>query len=154
MAALLRTILPALLVAGCINGDFNAPDMSATGPDLAPPRIIDLAGVDLFGLYNCTGLNKCEQACTTAACDFMCQGMATPNAKALDSALQSCFVQYCPAGAGQVCAPDMTTGMISAVCMMCIANSYIPKGMSCQATQMQSECHQCEQEADACTADM
>jgi hypothetical protein len=153
MNALLKTVLPVLLIAGCIGGDFNAPDMGAsTGPDMATPHIFDLAGVDLFGLYNCTGLNKCEQACTTPACDFMCQNMATPNAKALDTALQSCFTMFCPTGAGQVC--DGSSGMVSAVCMMCIANTYIPSGMSCQATQQTSECHQCEQEADACTADM
>ncbi len=152
MSALLRIALPLFLLAGCINGDFNAPDMAATGPDMATPKIFDLAGVDLFGLYNCTALNKCEQNSTTAAGVFMCQSMATPSAKALDTALQSCFTTNCPTGAGMVC--DASSGMVSAICMTCISNTYIPSGMSCQATQMQSECHQCEQEADACTADM
>lgn len=120
-------------------------------PDMAA-KIIDIAGLDLFGAYNCTGLNACEQACTTAACVFMCQSMATPNAKALDSALQGCFTQYCPTGAGQVC--DASSGTVSAICMMCISNTYIASGASCQATQMQDECHQCLSQANACTADM
>jgi hypothetical protein len=135
---------------GCLGGDYN-PDMSVPR-DMTPP-IYDLAGVDLYGAYNCSQLNACERACTTRSCVYLCRLKATPHAVDLEVALQDCFAQYCPTGTGQVCAPD-TTGMISATCMMCIANTYVPNGQDCQSTQNPSECHQCVTQANACTADV
>ncbi|HXU73411.1 MAG TPA: hypothetical protein VN947_29025 [Polyangia bacterium] len=152
MRSVLRYAFLPILLAGCINGDFNQNDQGVSTPPDMTAKIFDIAGVDLYGAYNCVGLNTCERACTTPACVFMCQSMATPSAKSLDSALQGCFNQFCPSGAGQVC--DASSGMVSAICMMCISNTYIPKGMSCQASQMVSECHQCVDQANACTADM
>jgi len=153
MAALLRSVLPVFLLAGCLNGDFNTQDQGAPIPDMAMARMFDIAGLDLFGLYNCTALNQCDRNCTTASCTLMCRNMATPIAKALESDLQSCFLQYCPAGMGQVCAPD-STGMLSMACTACINNTYIPNGMDCSPTQNPSECHMCLAQANACTADM
>jgi len=154
MIALRRTVLPVLLVAGCLNGNFNSQDQGVTAP---PPdlsmRVFDIAGLDLFGLYNCTQLNACDVKCTTPVCVLMCKNMATPSAKALEADLQSCFAQYCPNGMGQVCAPD-AMGMLSMACQACINNTYIPSGMSCSPTQTPSECHQCVTQANACTADM
>src|SRR5262245_56684965 len=120
MRALL--LLSSFFIAGCLSGDFNGNDASAPGGD-SPPRIYDLAGVDLYGAYNCSALNNCEHMCTTKACVFMCRNMATPTAVDKEVALQSCFQQYCPADTGKVCAPDMM-GMVSAACMTCIANTY------------------------------
>jgi hypothetical protein len=143
-----------LLIAGCINGDFNPPDQGVSmGPDMAMSRMFDIAGLDLFGLYNCSQLNMCDHNCTTPVCVLMCHNMATPIAKALEGDLQSCFQQYCPTGAGQVCAPD-AMGMVSMACVACVNNTYIPNGMDCSPTQLPSECHQCVQQANACTADM
>jgi len=154
MAALSRIfVLPLLLFAGCLNGDFNGQDQGVSTPDMAMSRMFDLAGLDLFGAYNCSGLNKCEQACTTKACVFMCRNMATPSAVALEMDLQACFVTNCPTGAGQVCAPD-AMGMLSMACNICINNTYIPNGMDCSPSQNPSECHQCVAQANACTADM
>jgi len=153
MAALLRFVLPVFLVAGCINGDYSPPDQGAPIPDMAMSRMFDLAGLDLSGDYNCTALNKCEQACTTKACVYMCRNMATPSAVALEMDLQNCFLQYCPAGMGQVCAPD-AMGMLSMACTTCINNTYIPSSSACSPSQNPSECHMCVQQADACTADM
>ena len=154
MASPLRFVLPLFLVAGCLSGDFNTNDQGAPVPDMAKSRMFDLAGVDLYGAYNCSQLNACEKACTTKACVFMCRNMATPNAAALEMDLQSCFVANCPTGTGQVCAPDPTTGMLSMACNTCINNTYIPNGMDCSPSQNPSECHQCVAQANACTADM
>jgi hypothetical protein len=154
MTALLRIVIPVFLLAGCIGGDYNAPDQGVNvGPDMAMPKIYDLAGVDLLGLYNCSGLNACEKACTTAACVFMCRQMATPHAVDLQKALESCFTQYCPVGMGMVCAGD-ATGMVSMACNVCINNTYLPQSASCSPTQTPDECHQCLQQANDCTADM
>ncbi len=153
MTALLRALLPVFLVAGCLSGDFNGQDQGVSSPPDLSMRVFDIAGLDLFGLYNCTQLNACDRACTTPVCVLMCKNMATPSAKALESDLQNCFVQYCPNGMGQVCAPD-ATGMISMACTACINNTYIPSGTDCSPTQNPSECHQCVQQANACTADM
>lgn len=150
----MRALLIASLVffAGCLNGDYNA-DASAAPPDMSSSvPMFDLAGYDLFGLYNCTGLNQCEQKCTTKACVFMCRTMATPTAVQLELNLQNCFGQYCPTGAGQVCAPDMT-GMLTMACMTCIANTYVAQGQSCTSTQFPDECHMCLSQANACSAD-
>lgn len=153
MAALARFVLPLLFVAGCLSGDFNAPDQAVPNmPDLSP-RMFDIAGLDLYGAYNCTGLNACERACTTKACVLMCRNMATPSAVALEMDLQNCFTANCPTGMGQVCAPD-AMGMLSMACMTCINNTYIPNGMDCSPSQNPSECHQCVTQANACTADM
>jgi hypothetical protein len=153
MTALLRFALPIFLVAGCLNGDFNGQDQGAPVPDLAT-HMFDIAGLDLFGLYNCTALNQCDQACKTPSCTLMCRNMATPIAKALESDLQSCFMQYCPTGAGMVCAPD-AMGMLTVACMTCINNTYVASGTECPTpTQNPSECHQCLSQANACTADM
>jgi hypothetical protein len=153
MRAPLFLLLPFVLVAGCLNGDFNSQDAGVPMPDLAAPHLFDLAGLDLFGATNCSQLNACERACTTKACVFMCRNMATPTAVALEMDLQSCFAKSCPSGMSMVCAPD-AMGMLSMACNVCINNTYIPKGMSCSPTQNPSECHTCEMEADACTADM
>ncbi|HEX8950657.1 MAG TPA: hypothetical protein VF945_02375 [Polyangia bacterium] len=152
MVAPLR-ILPVLLLAGCLGGDFNSKDQGVTNPPDLSTRIFDIAGLDLFGLYNCTQLNTCDKNCTTAACVQLCKNMATPSAKALEADLQSCFQQFCPVGAGQVCAPD-AMGMLSMACSVCINNTYLPAGASCSPTQNPDECHQCVQQANACTADM
>ena len=46
MKALLCFVLPVFLVAGCLSGDFNAPDQGAhVGPDMADRAMYDLAGV-------------------------------------------------------------------------------------------------------------
>jgi len=153
MAALLRSLLPIFLLAGCLSGDFNSQDQGVTTPPDLSMRIFDIAGLDLFGLYNCTQLNACDKACTTAACVQLCKNMATPSAKALEADLQSCFLQFCPAGAGQVCAPD-AMGMLSMACNACINNTYLPQNTSCSPTQVPDECHQCLTQANACTADM
>src|SRR5690242_4435339 len=92
------------LFAGCLNGDYNEMDASVAVPDMAQPKIYDLSGVDLYGAYNCSGLNACERACTTKVCVFMCRNMSTPQARDLDDALQGCFKQYCPTDPGKVCA--------------------------------------------------
>lgn len=153
MAALARLVLPLVFVAGCLSGDFNAPDQGVqTMPDLSP-RMFDIAGLDLYGAYNCTALNACERACTTKACVLMCRNMATPSAVALEMDLQNCFTANCPTGMGQVCAPD-AMGMLSMACMTCINNTYIPNGSDCSPSQNPSECHQCVTQANACTADM
>ena len=154
MTALFRFILPLFLVAGCLNGDFNSQDAAAPVPDMAgPPKVYDLSGADLYGAYNCTGLNACERACMTKACVLMCRKMATPTAVDLQINLQSCFTQFCPSDPGKVCAPD-STGMLSMACNTCINNTYIPNGMSCSPSQQVDECHQCVAQANACTADM
>ncbi len=146
-------LLASLILAGCLNGDYNNNDASASAPDMATPRIYDLAGVDLYGAYNCSQLNMCEAKCTTKACVFMCRNMATPTAVSKELDLQACFTQWCPTGMGQVCAPD-AMGMLSSACMTCLANTYIPDGQSCSPSQNPSECHQCVAQANACTADM
>jgi hypothetical protein len=153
MKSALYIVLPLFLVAGCLNGDFNSQDAAIPVPDLATPRIYDLAGVDLYGAYNCTALNACEKACTTKACVLMCRNMATPTAVGLEINLQNCFTQVCPTATGMVCEPD-AMGMISMACSVCINNSYLPKSTSCSPSQNPSECHQCVAQADACTADM
>ena len=143
----------ALLLAGCINGDFATNDASVPVQDMATPRVFDIAGLDLYGAYNCSALNACERACTTKACVFMCRNMATPSAVTKEMELQACFTQYCPTGAGQVCAPD-AMGMLSSACMTCLMNSYLPQSTSCSPSQQVDECHQCLAQANACTADM
>ncbi len=153
MSALLRFVLPAFLVAGCLNGDFNTQDAAAPVPDMATQHIFDLAGLDLYGAYNCSALNACERACMTKACVFMCRNMSTPTAVALENDLQSCFVQYCPTAMGMVCAPD-ATGMLSMACNTCINNTYLPESASCSPSQNPDECHKCVAQANACTADM
>jgi hypothetical protein len=154
MAALLRFALPLFLVAGCLNGDFNAPDQAVPAPDMAgPPKVYDLAGVDLYGAYNCSALNMCERICTTKACILMCRKMATPTAVDLQIALQNCFVQYCPNDPGKVCEPD-AMGMLSMACNTCINNTYLPQSASCSPSQQVDECHMCLMQANACTADM
>ena len=140
-----------LSFAGCINGEYNT-DAAAPTPDMAQPKIYDLAGLDLYGAYNCSGLNTCEKNCMTKACIYMCRNMATPQAVDKEIALQSCFVMFCPTGSGQVC--DASSGSVSAACNTCIANTYIANGASCSATQLPSECHQCVAQANACTSDM
>jgi hypothetical protein len=154
MKALLSLVLPVFLAAGCLSGDFNAPDQGAqVGPDMATTRMFDLAGYDLLGLYNCSGLNACERACTTKACVLMCRMMATPTAVALQNDLEGCFVQFCPVDPGKVCAGD-AMGMVGMACNVCIANTYLPQSSSCSPTQVPDECHQCLAQANACTADM
>ncbi len=151
----MRALLLAASVfaaAGCLNGEYN-PDMAAGPPDFAVSLMFDLTGVDLYGAYNCSQLNMCENKCTTKACVYMCRNMATPSAVAKELSLQACFAQYCPTGAGQVCAPD-AMGMLSMACMTCINNTYVPANASCSPTQNPSECHLCLQEANACAADM
>src|SRR5436190_862803 len=129
MRALL--LLASLLLSACINGDFSSSqDLSATPPDMAQPVIFDLAGVDLYGAYNCTALNACERKCTTKACVYMCRNMATPTAVQKEIALQGCFQNYCPTSAGKVCEPD-AMGMITMACATCIGNTYIASGASC-----------------------
>jgi hypothetical protein len=146
-------LVASLLFAGCLNGDFNSQDASVPTPDFGTPRMYDLSGVDLYGAYNCSGLNQCERACTTKACVFMCRNMASPAAVDKEIALQSCFTQYCPNDAGKVCAPD-ASGMLTMACMTCLTNTYLPAGQDCSPTQLPSECHQCLPQANACTADM
>jgi hypothetical protein len=153
MAAPARLVLPLLLVAGCLNGDFNTQDQGVSNPPDLSQRVFDLAGLDLAGLTNCTALNKCEQACTTKACVILCRNMATPSAVALEMDLQGCFTTNCPTGMGQVCAPD-AMGVLSPACITCINNTYIPNGTDCSPSQLPSECHQCVAQANACTADM
>ena len=152
MAAPLRFLLPFLLVAGCLNGDYNGQDQGVTVPPDMSTRIYDLAGLDLTGLTNCSGLNACERKCNTKACVYMCRNMATPTAVALETALDNCFLQYCPSGMGQVCAPD-SMGMLSMACTACINNTYLPSNAACSPTQNPSECQMCLQQANACTAD-
>jgi hypothetical protein len=152
----MRAFLFAALVlfAGCLNGEYNANDASVPlPPDMALPQF-DLAGYDLFGLSNCTALNACEHKCTTKACVYMCRNMATPSAVALEIALQGCLTQYCPTGTGQVCAPTDANGTVSSACMTCLGNTYLPQSSDCSPSQNPSECHQCLQQANACTADM
>ena len=153
MTPLLRFILPIFLVAGCLNGDFNGQDQGVTTPPDLSMRMFDIAGLDLFGLYNCSQLNACDHNAKTPAEVQLCKNMATPIAKALEADLQNCFLQYCPAGMGQVCAPD-AMGMLSMACQACINNTYIPQSASCSPTQQVDECHQCLNQANACTADM
>lgn len=142
-----------VLLAGCLNGDFNSSDASVPQPDLATPRLFDLAGVDLFGAYNCSALNACERACTTKVCVFMCRNMATPTAVSLEMSLQSCFMQYCPTTTGAVCAPG-PMGMLTSACMICLSNTYLAQSQDCSPSQNPSECHMCLSQANACTADM
>lgn len=141
----------ALLTAGCLNGDYNEADASVPA-DMALNLTFDLSNYDLSGLYNCAQLNACEQACMTKACSFMCRNMATPPAVAKDSALQSCFNQYCPTGTGGVCAPD-SMGMLSAACMMCLKNTQLSPSASCSPTQVTSECGMCYSQAQICLND-
>jgi hypothetical protein len=144
----------SLLLSACINGDFATNgDLSVAPPDLAMPTIYDLAGVDLYGAYNCTALNMCERKCTTKACVYQCRNMATPPAVQKEIALQGCFQQYCPTSTGKVCEPD-AMGMVSGACMTCISNTYVANGASCSPTQNPDECHKCVAESAACTADM
>jgi hypothetical protein len=145
--------ISTLALAGCLNGEYNNNDASARVPDMATPRMYDLAGIDLYGAYNCTQLNACEKACTTAACVYMCRNKAAPPAVDKELALQMCFTMFCPNGMGQVCAPD-ANGMLSATCNACVANTYIPNNQSCSPSQMPSECHQCVAQANACTSDV
>ena len=142
----------SLALAGCLNGEYNN-DAAAPTPDMAQARIYDLAGLDLYGAYNCSQLNACERACATKVCIYMCRNKATPPAVDKEIALQACFSMFCPAGMGQVCAPD-ANGMVSAACTTCINNSYIPDNQSCSPSQLPSECHQCVAQANACTSDV
>jgi len=153
MKALLCPVLSVFLVAGCLSGDFNPQDQGVTTPPDLSMRIFDIAGLDLFGLYNCSQLNMCDRMATTPAQVQLCKNMATPIAKSLESDLQSCFHQYCPTGMGQVCEPD-AMGMLSMACQACINNTYLPQSASCSPTQQVDECHQCLSQANACTADM
>jgi len=150
MTALLRYVLPLFLVAGCLSGDYNGDQGVSGSPDLSL-RMFDIAGLDLFGAYNCGALNMCVRNCSTPACVQLCKNMATPIAKALENDLEGCFLQYCPAAG--VCMPD-AMGMLSVACNTCIANTFIPAGASCSATQNPDECHKCLPQANACTADM
>jgi hypothetical protein len=143
--------LLTIVVSGCLNGDYNA-DAGVMMPADMTAKTYDLTGDDLAGAYNCAQLNACERACATPVCVYMCRNMATPQAIDKDSALQNCFTQYCPNGAGQVC--DGSSGMRSNACNVCITNTYIPTGQSCSPTQNPSECSQCVDQANACTADM
>src|SRR3954465_2902077 len=153
MTAPLRFLLSVFLLAGCLSGDFNGQDQSVSMPrDMTLP-VFDIAGLDLSGATNCTGLNMCIRNCTTAACVQLCKNMATPLATALESALENCFLQNCPAGAGSVSAAD-SMGMLTVACNTCISNTYIPAAASCSPTQNPDECHQCLDQANACTADM
>lgn len=152
MAVRLRLALPLVLVAGCLNGEFNPQDAAAPVPDMAQMRIFDIAGLDLYGAYNCSALNACERKCTTKACVLMCRMMATPQAVGLQIDLQSCFTQKCPTGMGMVCAPD-AMGMVSMACNTCINNTYLPANMSCSPSQNPDECHMCLAQANACTVD-
>lgn len=141
-----------LALAGCLNGEYNTNDAAAPTPDMAQPKIYDLAGLDLYGAYNCTALNACEKACTTKVCIYMCRNKATPSAVDKEIALQNCFAMFCPNGMGQVCAPD-ANGAVSSACNTCINNTYIPNNQSCSPSQLPSECHQCVAQASACTSD-
>ncbi|MDB4971001.1 MAG: hypothetical protein JWN44_6690 [Myxococcales bacterium] len=141
------------LLSACINGDFASGDLSVAPPDMAVNIVYDLAGVDLYGAYNCTALNGCERACTTKACVYMCRNMATPTAVQKEIALQGCFQQFCPTSAGKVCEPD-AMGKTSTACATCINNTFISNGSSCSPSQTPDECHQCVSQASACTADM
>lgn len=146
-------LLSFLGLAGCLNGEYNNNDAAAPTPDMAMTKIYDLAGVDLYGAYNCSALNACEKACLTKACVYMCRNKATPQAVDKEIALQACFTMFCPNGMGQVCQPD-ANGAVSAACNTCIANTYLPSSASCSPSQLPSECHQCVAQAAACTNDM
>jgi hypothetical protein len=146
----LRSLLP-IFVAGCLSGDFNGQDQGVTVPKDMTLPIFDIAGLDLSGATNCSALNMCIRNAATPAQVQLCKNMATPQAKALENNLESCFLTYCP-GSG-VCMPD-SMGMLSVACQTCISNTYIPAGGSCSPTQNPSECHNCLDQANACTADM
>lgn len=143
-------LLSALVAVGCLNGDYSGPDMSVPA-DMALNLNFDLAGVDLYGAYNCSQLNQCETACTTKACVFMCRNMSTPQAVVKEMALQACFAQYCPTGAGQICAPsDM--GTYSDACKQCINNTYVSTTGTCTPPSA-PECHMCLSQANTCATD-
>jgi hypothetical protein len=151
MKALTTSLLSIFLVAGCLSGDFNGNDQGVSVPKDMTLPVFDIAGLDLFGAYNCGALNMCVRNAGTPAQVQLCKNMATPQAKALENALESCFLGFCP-GSG-VCMPD-AMGMLSVACNTCIANTYLPPGASCSPTQNPDECHQCVDQANACTADM
>ena len=67
MKALIASLLPVFLVAGCLSGDFNGQDQGVTVPKDMTLPVFDIAGLDLSGAYNCTALNMCVQAATTPA---------------------------------------------------------------------------------------
>src|SRR3954465_11038706 len=132
MTAPLRFLLSVFLVAGCLNVDFNGQDQGVSMPRDMTLKIFDIAGLDLFGDYNCSGLNMCVRNASTAAQVQLCKNMATPQAKSLENDLESCFLQFCPPAT--VCMPD-SMGMLSVACNTCIANTYLPAGASCSPTQ-------------------
>src|SRR5579863_5100034 len=156
----MRLACLALLLGGCLSGNFNGTDMSkAAAKDLAVPGpvvdmtqnfVFDLTGFDLAGLYNCQQLNMCDQG-KTAAGVLMCSQMATPAAQAKEGALQNCFVKYCPVtadmGMGRCAVIDADAGTVSADCMTCINNTYVAMNGTCTPANA-PECHLCLTEAN------
>lgn len=144
------SVLLLVVAAGCLNGDYNAPaDMSI--PDMAKSYVFDLSNYDLFGLYNCSQLNACEQACTTKVCIYNCRNMATPTAVAKEIDFENCATMYCPTTAGGICEAD-ANGMLSAACKTCINNTQATASSSCSPSDA-PECQKCSAEAQICLAD-
>jgi hypothetical protein len=152
-------VLTAILVGGCIGGNYNQDmsqvvDMSAAlpGPDMVKVYNFDLAGYDLGGLYNCSGLNSCEKGATPAQA-LMCEKNATPTAVAEENDLQNCFKKFCPVTADMgpgICAP--TDMGISAACTTCINNTYASSSTNC-SPMTAHECTMCLHQALVCLHD-
>jgi hypothetical protein len=156
----MRAVLVALLLAGCLSGSYNGPDMHVGDMAvLAPPSDMlmlfnfDLTGFDLYGLDNCQMLNQCETGKTPAGA-LMCQMKATPTALAKEASLQRCFKEWCPvvADMGTALCATNDMGMLASGCQTCINNTYVGSGQSCTPANA-PECHMCLAEAQVCLAD-
>jgi hypothetical protein len=155
-----RTFSLLVCLAGCLGeATFTNPDLSGSVlPDLAQPSA-DMGSGDGGGT-NCVMLNDCEKGCSSdpkpQMCIMNCRAMASASAVMKETALQTCFGQYCPQGndmgTNTICTPN-DMGAFSSDCSKCISNSQIAPANACTPVATPSECHQCNSQAAACVAD-
>ena len=140
----LFTVFTACVNAQCPNQDSTCEQNAGSGPcggDLAqcfsdtfvgPPDPDGGAVVvpDAGATYNCGELNTCIANCPSdagAGCSTACNGHATPQAEALESALQSCLAIACPSTNGGPCATQ------GSACAGCIEQVTLAQPNTCAA---------------------
>jgi hypothetical protein len=140
-----------LACAGCLDA-ATTDDMGLSGMDEGVDvGLPDLEKADLFGLLNCSALDKAEQMCkaTNQTCVDQLRTMATPSAVQLDTQLQQCFHTACPLNG--VCMPD-GNGDYTAPCMQCVNNTLQSNSSACTPAGGMG-CTACYNQAQACLAD-
>lgn len=148
----LAAFVLALSLSSCLGS--AAPGDASANFDLESN--FDLGNLDLVGAYNCGALNQCEEQCKNTMCVAACREKATPAAVAKELALQGCFNQYCPQKsdmAAPICAPDPNTGMFSAGCLQCVANTQAASSTDCNPIGA-PECSKCYSAMQACKSDI